>query len=385
MNLFNIICTSTFAYTALSILPPSPPPFSWETLPLFIHCSNNSGILNETEAKYMSQFPMATINKQADSHDQSNTICNYPCEEDKIIYNLQQIRNYSITTRTIFYLNSVLNFKQYKLSTNFYGQNESLLLHDSNGKLLYYTDCHPKSSQNVTIFDLSQNKTRSLWLNTIQYALTSKPNVVDGIFADKNNYVNISICGNITKQKSNDWMNGHTLLFQQAQKLITSINKERGILITDNSDVSQVNARMFANFSLDENIDPINGGNDLISLINENGNRISQVHEDDCVGYSYLYNRSLTAFLIGAYKYSYYACSNGWLINNGWLNMYKEYIKPLGKPLFNATYKNNIYHRMFTYNVSVWLDNKWQHPCILWGDNSITGTVQDCKMYTNLI
>ena len=203
-------------------LPPSPPQFSWETLPTFIHCSNNTGEINDDTIKHMSTFPIVTVTKSQDSKTNAS-YCTYPCEEDKIIHALHKIRNYSNSSRTIFYLNSVLNVPQYRLSTQFQGENESLLLHDSNGKLLHYRDCHGNSKINVTMFDVSQNETRQVWLNTVKYALTNKPGVVDGIFADKNDYVNISRCGNITTQKSNEWMQGHTLLFQQAQQIISSI------------------------------------------------------------------------------------------------------------------------------------------------------------------
>ena len=130
-------------WKSLSQLPPSPPPFSWDTIPLFIHAANGSGSLNQTAAKYMSTFPIATIDKMQEQNT-SNPVCSLtePCEEDKIIAALQQIRSYNKDVRTIFYLNTMINFPQYALSQNFTGSNEKYLLHDANGNLLYMDACN---------------------------------------------------------------------------------------------------------------------------------------------------------------------------------------------------------------------------------------------------
>eukprot|EP01083_Nonionella_stella_P057743 151465_1 len=84
-----------------STLPPSPPPFSWDTIPLFIHADYWHGPLNDTAAEYMSSFPLATIEK-GQGQDYSNPICSEPCAEDKMIAAGQKIRSYSNDTRIIF-------------------------------------------------------------------------------------------------------------------------------------------------------------------------------------------------------------------------------------------------------------------------------------------
>ena len=62
---------------------------------------NESGELNDAAAKYMSSFPLVTIEKMEDSlaspvcHPSSQALC----EEDRIIAALHQIRSYNAETR----------------------------------------------------------------------------------------------------------------------------------------------------------------------------------------------------------------------------------------------------------------------------------------------
>eukprot|EP01084_Bolivina_argentea_P248465 415640_1 len=368
--------------SSFSQLPPSPPIFSWDTVPLFMHAGNTSGPLNETAAKYMSSFPLVTTNAETGNNGSHAPCGNMEiCEEDRIISALQQIRSYNNQTRTLFYLNSVLLFPPYRLYNNFIGENEKYLLHDKNGNLIYLKQCKSKSP-NYTVFDLSQSKTRLFWLNTVKYALTKYKGVVDGIFADRanNQSHSVQLC-NITQSKYNKWNLGHELMLQEAMDLVYSINSERGIIIGNNADIGIVNGRMFEMFETYN----YNTGQNLKQLMNENGKRITEVHEDQCTFYSAKYNQSLAAYLIASYKYSYYGCTQGFTLQKGWDIIWQnqDYFKPLGEPLMNATFDNNtqIYHRKFGKGVNVWLDSQWLKPCILWSDGSITGNKIDCDTY----
>ena len=60
-------------------LPDEPPPFSWETVPLFMHSQNQSGPFNETALKFMAQYPLITI---GGGHDRGVHKC---CNEEKVV------------------------------------------------------------------------------------------------------------------------------------------------------------------------------------------------------------------------------------------------------------------------------------------------------------
>ena len=370
-HILSLIFSFIWVYTCFGGLPPSPPPFSWDTIPLFMHAMNQSGPLNDTAAKYMSTFPMATVEKFQDNPKE--TVCTSSkndCQEDRIIAALKKIRSYSSQTRTMFYLHSVILFPQYALALQFTGNNEKYLLHDKNGK-----QC--KHEGNTTLFDLSKNETINFILDTVNYAMTAENGVVDGIFLDGGSTTLSTTEGGciVTTEFKKEWDDGHIYLEQQMQKLISSINKDRGILIVNNADVSGVNARMFEKFS---------SGN-LTEFTNEKNIRISEVHGENCVYDSGNYIRTVTGFLIGAYEYSYYAFSEGWTLQSGWDTLWEatDFHKNLGEPLGDATYdsKTKVYSRQFKSGTKVYIDSDWNYPCIKWSDGTITGTTDNCKRY----
>ena len=59
MRTFALLCLAACGINAA--IPSSPPDFSWETLPLFMHSGNGSGPLSTTTADYMSRFPIVTM------------------------------------------------------------------------------------------------------------------------------------------------------------------------------------------------------------------------------------------------------------------------------------------------------------------------------------
>eukprot|EP01084_Bolivina_argentea_P003656 6876_1 len=369
-------------------LPPNPPLFSWNTVPLFMHSQNKSGPLNDTAAQYMSTFPIVSIEK-SQGQDPNNPYCNttkQPCQEDIIIASLKKIKSYNPNTRGLFYLNSMINFPQYTLSTNFYGKNEKYLLHDSNGNLVYLNQCN-QNAPHQTIFDLSQNITREFWLNTIEYAMTKEPDIVDGIFIDraKSRISEELSCVNITTQKANAWDNGHIEIMKYAMNIVRKYNSDKGIIICNNADVENVNGRMFERLRQNDT-HGIPNGNDLNVFMNDNGVRIVNLHEDNCQRGLSVYNQSLAVYLIGAFEYSYYGCTEGWTLQTGWDTIWEnvDYFKDLGRPKFNATFDNKtqIYYREFEKGVKVWLDYLWEYPCIAWSDGTITGKESDCNKYT---
>ncbi len=84
------------------------------------------------------------------------------------------------------------------------------MLHDQNGNLIYFgTQCN--SAPNTTIFDLSQNETIQLWLETIKYAMAAQDGVVDGVFVDQGsfNIAGLKQCVNITQQKMDQIISDH--------------------------------------------------------------------------------------------------------------------------------------------------------------------------------
>ena len=392
LYLLLLSCLIQWNFVAYGEMPPSPPAFSWDTIPLFIHSGNRSGPLNETAAKYMSTFPIATIAHNQGGPNGDIEYCDISkpsmvCEEDAILTSLKQIRSYNNDTRTLFYLNTLMNFPWYNLSNSFLGENEKYLLH-YNGKLIHYSDCDKKhSNMNYTMFDHSQNETRNLWLNTIKYALSHE--WVDGAFTDRGRaqLQNDVGCYNWTQKQITDWNNGHKLAIQGAMDIVKNQRPNRGLVVPNNANIDGVNGRFWENFRQDDT-NGVPTGDDLEILMGDKGVRIAEVHKDGCNSINKSmnnnYNQTLTAYLIGAYDHSYYGCTNGFYLQGDWDRIWQneDYHKPLMDAIFDN--KTQIYFRNFTKGVNVWLDYKWSKPCIKWSDGSITGNGKDCDEYAKL-
>eukprot|EP01083_Nonionella_stella_P078864 216081_1 len=76
---------------------------------------------------------------------------------------------------------------------------------------------------------------------------------------------------------------------------------------------------------------------------------------------------TLAAFLIGANKYSYYACSDGWQWPDNWNKWWSQYDKPLGKPVGAAVKKGDVYSRSFESGTNVTFDTSTNKGEIVWG------------------
>ena len=114
---------------------PKPPKFSWDTLPAFIHGSNQSGPINAEAIQLMAKFPMVTVEKfQGPCANSHSPLPTPACNQEKLIIDaLKQVKAINPNTSTIFYYNSVLDFPQYQLHGMMLAD-PSLMLKDQDGK-----------------------------------------------------------------------------------------------------------------------------------------------------------------------------------------------------------------------------------------------------------
>ena len=364
-----------------STLPPEPPLFNWDTVPLFMHAANASGPLNDSAARWMARYPLVTIEKVQASAAQPA----HKQQEKKIVAALEKVKSLNSSTRTLFYLNTIINFPQYDLSDKFLAQPE-LLLHDASGKLAMVK----LGGGEHTIFDLSLLPARRLWLSTIDEVMSSSKSV-DGVFADRGRataeFDLRSV--NLTAAKRSIWNEGHVMLIQQLMMLVQQHRPQTGIVIPNGANIDGVNGRMFENFQVNDSRS-VPPNNDILALQAEaQEGRIAEVHRDNCAAGSgaqapLAFNESLAAYLVGAVSHSYYGCTEGWTLQTGWMEWRPEYSKPLGQPIGEAEKVNGTWTRRFSKGTRVWLnetDTDWLHPCIQWADGTWTGLEEDCKKH----
>ena len=104
-----------------------------------------------------------------------------------------------------------MNFWWYpEIHQRFSGANESLLLHDKNGKLVHVIQ--DGGNPNMTVFDWGQNATRRIFLETVDTALASG---ITSFFLDKADKTANSgeicnhVCAQLDPSTARAWTSGH--------------------------------------------------------------------------------------------------------------------------------------------------------------------------------
>ena len=110
------------------------PPFSWDTVPVFIHMCNASGPFNDSTLEYLTKFPMITIEK---GQGINATMEPYASQyvEDKILDTFRRVKQINSSIVTIMYMNSILDWTFYRLHQEFI-QNPNWWLRDMYNNLI---------------------------------------------------------------------------------------------------------------------------------------------------------------------------------------------------------------------------------------------------------
>lgn len=335
---------------------PKAPRFSWETVPRFIHTSNMSGPVNAKSLKLMASFPMVTVEKFQGPCANENNATPACFEEDKIISVLRGVKAINPNASTIFYMNSVLDFPQYRLHA-LMQQDPSLVLRNiTGGKVMLSGGYHISD-----VFDFSNPKTRALYIESCVNA--TRTGVVDGCFQDRAVDGTPSDSGddkvpctasdcryqlNISASKLAAYAAGHVQVLTDLQKAIGE-----GPVIANHAcgpphDNLVAGAVSFAQL---ENFEANNGSIQQLMLCATNRRGV-QAH---CRGDPS--ENNLAAFLIGAGHHAYFGFGP-WKSKNAtfmdhWMPQFEL---PLGEPLGDATYttaNGGEWHRSFKAGVEV--------------------------------
>ena len=136
----------------------------------------------------MSRFPLVTMAGYAGEGD-----C---CPQDPSCCNEGRIRGFASSikaaadaqpadnaTRVLYYQNTLINFPQTELAA---AVPESLLLHDTRGRLVYLGGCGAThAAPNHTIYDHSQPQMRAMWAENVVKVAQANRGLVDGVFCDR--------------------------------------------------------------------------------------------------------------------------------------------------------------------------------------------------------
>mmetsp|Transcript_19483 Transcript_19483/g.30963 ORF Transcript_19483/g.30963 Transcript_19483/m.30963 type:complete len:352 (-) Transcript_19483:2425-3480(-) len=334
------------------------PEFTWDHVPVYMHTCNTSGAWNDTTLQYFTRFPLITFEKGQGVFALSPEPYASLYAEDKIIDACQQIKAYKPSIICIFYYNSFDDWPYYQLHDVFL-QHPSYWLRDNNDQIVLVSGDHsfPQPPQGMLTPDYRQTAVQTFWASEC-YNITSKyPGIVDGCFSDKPQ-INTFKGYNFTQQDLHAYEVGHNASISQIQLQLNKTNAS--IVIADNGWVPDgVCGTMLQFFDASEQ-----SIQQLASL--SSTGILVEAHASDCDPIT----DTLAAFLIGAGKYSYYACSSGWQWPDGWDVWHEQYDKPLGQPLGDATKTGNVYTRRFASGVNVTFDVSTNTGRIIWSQTT---------------
>lgn len=115
--------------TVVPTVPPSPS-HRRSTVPLFAHCANGTGPFDHDTALGLSRFPLLTVEKFQGASDPNHTEGQYA--EERIVAALAQAKAYNPRQLSLFYLNTLIDFKFYRLYETTLA-NPDMLLKDIHG------------------------------------------------------------------------------------------------------------------------------------------------------------------------------------------------------------------------------------------------------------
>ena len=180
---------------------PGPSPavrFSWDTVPVFLHSDNVTGPFTDEAIEFIAKrFAMVTIEKyQGPNAGGENKVWRPEpgvvecCEEDRIVANLRRMKQVNKNLTTILYLNSILDFPQYRLHELIKAR-PSLWLNTSEGTpLMMSGDGHPH--QDMMAYDMTNPIVRELFKEAcLNY---TKDGTVDGCFIDVRAILSFHAC-----------------------------------------------------------------------------------------------------------------------------------------------------------------------------------------------
>ena len=306
-------------------------------------------------------------------------------QEDKLVQVAEQIQAKNRSAKVLFYLNSMMDWTQYSLH------------HDLAQNHKEYWNVNSASGTAVCmrgqpIFNLSIPEMRQKWLGTMTTALNKTFEgrlLFHGVFGDRanplpiGNFFDPAIPANESTQDGfwkgdawwkhekgnkqmtvNDiksalleqcisrklppfrydknqyliWNEGHADLFVQAQK---TANLTSQVVLSNNND-SQVLGRQWEQWTNDD-YDDQTIDYSIRNLQNQSkAGKLTLVHtgaQDKPCSENHRLALGLSAFLMGAGDQSYFSCTDGWLLQEGWKRdqRHKEFDYPLGEPLGDAS------------------------------------------------
>jgi len=375
------------------------PRFSWDTLPLYWYSTNASGPFSQEVAEYAATFPVVCPNG---NHERFLDPVEAG-EQAKLLQAAKQLKAINSNVSVLYYMNSMMDWTQYDLHEWLHSNHPEWWVKNKEGQTVCLDD--------QPLFNLSIPEMRQAWLKNVASPLALGSGVYDGVFADRANALPkgggrqpgpgqsgaVGVYDVATQKCSkgdlhyeeadyDDWAVGHAQMLQAVQQAAGD-----GVYVVANNNATVgVGGRQFERWC-NKDFDRNTIVSDIAELQSElAAGKVVLVHGGEPCNDAAL-SLSLSAFLMGAGRGAYYACTDGWSLEKGWLPEARapEYDRKLGAPVgeANVTTKGHmhVYERAFASGTRAVLvvDEKTVGPgkaegCVFWSDGNVTGNVKKC-------
>jgi hypothetical protein len=159
--------------------PPSQGDSTWSTVPVFWQGANASGVLSDSQAHKLAQFPMVVFSKVHGRNALGGATV-----EESAQHSCAQLKQIKPTLVCLFYLNAHILEKNYRVSDAFEHHHRSWLLHRPNGSLMTIPNRnHPANP--FLVPDLGRPEAGRLFFSDVVNVTTRPRSSVDGASIDR--------------------------------------------------------------------------------------------------------------------------------------------------------------------------------------------------------
>jgi hypothetical protein len=323
--------------------------FSWDTLPVFAHGSNSTGPVNKGAIELLARFSVVTIEKFQGECANSGSPGPQCQQEAAITDVLQRVRMINPDVTTLFYYNSVINFKQYAWDGD--GFPQAQLLRNSSGDLITVEHNGP-----VSVFDFGQAAARAEFIAECANATNS--GWVDGCFVDRvmdGSPCCIDAVGTAATSGAGGWKcaepsspltAAQCLAYDQGHMDVVSNLTAAiapGPIIANHAFTTATDLYPDLNItgSMTESLPADESGISMLQWHAERGLAI-EAHVGDCEPPGPGRTTVLAHFLIGAGRLAYFGCGAWSSSSDSWDDRwFEEFSRPLGPPVADAVKDNS--------------------------------------------
>jgi len=344
------------------------PLWSWDSLQsmTFFQGCNATGTeiaFNETALDVLSRYNVITIEK---GQGENSSIPGWYAE-DYMLAAAKQIKAVNPSVQMGYYLNSALDWTQYRLHYQFLNHSEWWLRNATGAIIRLNGDSHFNNHTGLLSFDMSNYELTQFWSSSCLNMTDT--GYFDSCTIDRVYSWSQGFTGNNTLSNATD-------ATFDPYKYDTMVAMQRHLNLTANGGPLYINNGFHipgVNGLTLEGFQPIE--EDIMDLCNRSDGEQLSIHvhggynlAEGCSGQSFV--DVLAAYLIGVQKYQYFQCNQIWIGGTG--NWHDEYFYPLGEPKSQPMKVNQTYFRSFASNTSVTFDTANNTGHIYWSNQYST-------------